>query len=151
MQNKQQKKNKLYRIIVACLVLLYFGYQIYTGELWSGAESSDSGYSQEQQYQESQYTEASNVSIEYYFRNEQLWEEHYEKHGIEMGFASADAYLQAANVVLANPDTLHKIEAEDGDDVYFLEATSEFVVVSQDGYIRTYFCPEDGIEYFNRQ
>lgn len=151
MQNKQLKKNKVYKIIVACFVLLYFGYQIYTGELWSESENSDSGYSQEQQYQESQYSEASDVPIEYYFRNEQLWEEHYEKHGIEMGFTSADDYLQAANTALANPDILHKIEAEDGDDVYFLESTNEFLVVSKDGYIRTYFCPEDGIEYFNRQ
>ena len=31
------------------------------------------------------------------------------------------------------------------------EETNEFVVVSTDGYIRTYFNPSDGIDYFNRQ
>ena len=31
---------------------------------------------------------------------------------------------------------LHKIEEEDGDDVYYLEETNEFVIVSTDGYIR---------------
>lgn len=85
------------------------------------------------------------------FRNDNLLDEHYDKHGIEMGFASAEEYELAAYKVIINPDTLHKIEAEDGDDVYYLEATNEFVVVSQDGYIRTYFNPDAGIDYYNRQ
>lgn len=89
--------------------------------------------------------------ISYTFRSEKLFEEHYEKHGIEMGFATAEDYLEGANLVIADPDALHKIEAEDGDDIYFLEDTNEFVVVSTDGYIRTYFEPEDGIEYYERQ
>lgn len=58
------------------------------------------------------------------FRKEGNLTSHYEKHGIEMGFSSEEEYL---------------------------EATNEFVVVSQDGYIRTYFCPDDGIDYYNRQ
>ena len=53
--------------------------------------------------------------------------------------------------MIAASEVLHKIEAEDGDDVYYLESTNEFVIVSTDGYIRTYFKPEDGIEYYNRQ
>lgn len=87
----------------------------------------------------------------YTFRNEQLLNEHYEKHGIYMKYKSPEKYLKGANRVIADKDTLHAIEAEDGDDVYYLEKTNEFVVVSKDGYIRTYFCPEDGIEYFHRQ
>lgn len=85
------------------------------------------------------------------FRNDKLLEQHYEKHGIDMGFASPEEYEAAACMVIANPDTLHKIEAEDGDDVYYLESTNEFVVVSKDGYIRTYFLPSAGIDYYNRQ
>ena len=92
---------------------------------------------------ETQYT--------YTFRNEQLLNDHYEKHGIYMKYKSPEKYLKGANRVIADKDTLHAIEAEDGDDVYYLEKTNEFVVVSKDGYIRTYFCPEDGIEYFHRQ
>ena len=42
-------------------------------------------------------------------------------------------------------------EKEDGDDVYYIQDTNEFVVVSTDGYIRTYFNPDDGIDYYNRQ
>ena len=101
--------------------------------------------------EESSSLEAPSVEEYLSFRNEELWESHYEKHGIDMGFASMEEYLEAANLVLYNEDTLHKIEAEDGDDVYFLEETGEFVVVSTDGYIRTYFIPDAGIDYFNRQ
>lgn len=85
------------------------------------------------------------------FRNQKLLDQHYDKHGIEMGFASAEEYELAAYKVIIHPDTLHKIESEDGDDVYYREETNEFVVVSQDGYIRTYFNPSAGIDYYNRQ
>lgn len=85
------------------------------------------------------------------FRNANRLNEHYEKHGIEMGFASAEEYEAAAKRVVLNKDSLHKLEAEDGDDVYYLEISNEFVVVSPDGYIRTYFNPSDGIDYYNRQ
>ena len=87
----------------------------------------------------------------YVFRNEKLLNEHYEKHGIEMGFTSAEAYQAAASAVITNPDSLFKIEAEDGDGVYYLEATNEFVILSTDGYIRTYFLPGSGRAYFDRQ
>lgn len=89
--------------------------------------------------------------IDYDFRNDYLLTQHYEKHGEEMGFASAEDYEAAAVMVVNNPDVLHKTEKEDGDDVYYLEETNEFVVISTDGYIRTYFCPDAGIDYFNRQ
>ena len=78
-------------------------------------------------------------------------QDHYEKHGIEMGFESREDYLLAANRVVNNKNALHKLEKEDGDDVYYLEETNEFVIISSDGYLRTYFNPSDGIEYYNRQ
>lgn len=85
------------------------------------------------------------------FRNTRLRQEHYEKHGIEMGFTSPEAYEQAAAAVVQNKDALHKLEEEDGDDVYYLESTNEFVIVSTDGCIRTYFYPSNGKDYFDRQ
>lgn len=85
------------------------------------------------------------------FRSDSLCEEHFEKHGIEMGFASAKEYENAAAAVVADSRALHKLEKEDKDDVYYIEETNEFVIVSTDGYIRTYFYPRDGIEYFERQ
>lgn len=87
----------------------------------------------------------------YKFRNKNLLDQHYEKHGREMGFASAEEYEKAAAAVPNNPDVLHKIEKDDGDDVYYVEATNEFVIVSTDGYIRTYFNPDRGIDYYNKQ
>lgn len=94
-------------------------------------------------------TESEKAQVSLQFRNDNLYYQHYEKHGIEMGFASAEEYLAAANAVVNNPEVLHKYEAEDGDDVYFLEATEEFVVVSTDGYIRTYYYADK--DYFERQ
>lgn len=88
---------------------------------------------------------------QYYFRNAELLNEHFDKHGAAMGFATAQEYQAAASAVVNNPNALHKLEAEDGDDVYYLEATNEFVIVSTRGYIRTYFYPDSGIEYYNRQ
>lgn len=87
----------------------------------------------------------------YTFRSDAMLQEHYQKHGIEMGFVSSEEYLFSANKVINNSKSLHKLEQEDGDDLYYLEASNEFVVVSTDGYIRTYFYPDDGIEYYNRQ
>ncbi|MGN0414688.1 MAG: hypothetical protein ACI4FX_04275 [Agathobacter sp.] len=88
---------------------------------------------------------------QWFFRNQQLLNQHYEKHGIEMGFSSAEEYEAAASAVVNNPVALHKTEAEDGDDVYYVESTNDFVIVSTDGYIRTYFRPDAGINYYNRQ
>lgn len=85
------------------------------------------------------------------FRNESLLREHFDKHGKEMGFTDAKAYEQAAAAVVTNPLSLHKVEAEDNDDVYYLESTNEFVIVSTDGYIRTYFKPDKGKVYFDQQ
>lgn len=85
------------------------------------------------------------------FRNSRLLQQHYEKHGIDMGFASAEEYERAAAAVPFHPDVLHKKEAEDGDDVYYIESTNEFVIVSTDGYLRTYFNPDRGIDYYNKQ
>lgn len=87
----------------------------------------------------------------YSFRKAEYLQEHFEKHGAEFGYASADEYLAGANRVVVSPEALHKLEAEDGDDVYYLESGNEIVFVSTDGYIRTYFKPNDGKAYFDRQ
>ena len=85
------------------------------------------------------------------FRSQKLLDSHFEKHGLEMGFDSPEEYVENANRVISSPNVLHKLEAEDGDDIYYLEESNEFVVVSKDGYIRTYFQPSAGIDYYNRQ
>ena len=91
------------------------------------------------------------VVTEYHFRNKKLLNEHYEKHGKEMGFANAEEYEKAASAVINNKAALYKTEKEDGDGVYFVESTGEFVILSTDGYIRTYFIPDSGKKYFDKQ
>ena len=88
---------------------------------------------------------------QYCFRNSELLNEHYKSHGIEMGFASAEEYEKAAAAVIDAPGVLHKYEKEDNDDVYYLENTNEIVIVSTDGFIRTYFKPDRGKDYFDEQ
>lgn len=105
----------------------------------------------EESVQEQAEVQSEIETLEYRFRNKKLLNQHYEKHGIEMGFASAAEYEAAASAVVNNPEALYKVEAEDGDDVYYLEATNEFVIVSTDGYLRTYFNPGAGRKYFDRQ
>lgn len=85
------------------------------------------------------------------FRNDKLWEDHFLKHGDEFGYKTKEEYLNGANEVITSSSSLYKQEGEDGDNIYYDEKDNEIVFVSQDGYIRTYFRPSEGIEYFNRQ
>ena len=85
------------------------------------------------------------------FRNDNLWEEHFLKHGGEFGYTTKEDYLEGDNEVVTSASSKHKQEAEDGDDIYYDAENNEIVFVSKDGYIRTYFKPSDGIEYYNRQ
>ena len=85
------------------------------------------------------------------FRNDNLWEEHFIKHGSEFGYSTKEEYLKGANEVVASAYSKHKKEAEDGDDIYYDTENNEIVFVSEDGYIRTYVKPTDGINYYNRQ
>ena len=93
--------------------------------------------------------------VEYHFRNEKLLNQHFEKHGSEFesdfGYKTAEEYEKGASDVINNPEALFKTEAEDGDGVYYIEETNEFVILSTDGYIRTYFRPSGRINYFNKQ
>lgn len=88
---------------------------------------------------------------EYTFKSASLLQEHFGKHGEEFGYTSTDQYVSGANTVIHSPDALHKTESKDGDAVYYLQKTNEFVVLSTEGFIRTYFKPDDGIAYYNKQ
>lgn len=94
--------------------------------------------------------DASTEEKTYTFRKPSNLTQHFEKHGAEMGYNTEEEYLAGANAVINNPNALHKLEAEDNDHVYYIEATNEIVFLSQDGYIRTYFICS-GKDYFDRQ
>ena len=93
--------------------------------------------------------------MEYHFRSKKQLEQHFDKHGgefgSEFGYTTAEEYEKGASDVINDPSALYKTEAEDGDGVYYIEETNEFVVLSTDGYIRTYFRPNAGKKYFDRQ
>ena len=142
----KSKKLPVILAIIAILLVVFFGVQALSG----GDEPDDpvnpvvDPVTPEDPGNEGEY-------VEYTFRNSKLLEEHFQKHGIEMGFATEEEYQKAASDVANNPDALHKLEKDDKDDVYYLEETNEFVVISTDGFIRTYFCPDSGKKYFDKQ
>ena len=88
----------------------------------------------------------------YTFRNKQRYDEHYKKHGAEFGDITKEQYLELANELINSTSdrVLHKY-SEDGDYMYFDQDTGYFLVLSEDGYIRTFFIPSAGIKYWNRQ
>lgn len=110
-------------------------------------ESLLEGFSEEVTWQEPPEPDIPSLS----FRKPQYLTEHFEKHGGDFTYANEEEYLQGANRVINTPGVLTKTEKEDGDYVYYLEETNEFVIVSTDGYIRTYFKPSSGRKYFDRQ
>ncbi len=153
--------------VLICAAVVGFG-------VWSGVRSGSQGGAPKTEQTANQVTEQTTEQItdqvteqtteqitdqdaqpqeqtHYTFRTKEQLADHFERHGVEMGFEDEDAYVEGANRVVSSPDALHKLQAEDGDDVYYIEETNEFVVVSGDGYIRTYFEPDDGIDYYERQ
>ena len=142
-------------ILALAVVFMVFGCNHKTTDQEPATETTTQATETTTQETTAQKTETTTQTAveqpEYTFRYHDRLREHYKKHGIEMGFASEDEYLAAANAVIANPEALTKREKEDGDYIFYVEKTNEFVVLSKDGYIRTYFCPDSGRRYFDKQ
>lgn len=102
---------------------------------------------------EADLSETEKAVQKYYFRSEKLFDSHYEKHGAEFGDITQDEYLDLANELInaEGENILHKTEKEDGDFLYYDTETNEFLVLSMDGYIRTFFKPSAGLDYWERQ
>ena len=98
-------------------------------------------------------TEQEKEYVSYTFRTKKQFDGHFEKHGKEFGSITQEEYLKKANDLINNDsDTiLHKTEAEDGDYIFYDTVNNEILFLSTDGYIRTYFKPSSGIDYYNRQ
>ena len=118
-----------------------------------GSNDNESNSSDTSSKVESNVDNVSEESSEqtYYFRNDEILTQHFQKHGNEFSYDTKEEYQAGASAVINNPKTLHKTESEDGDDVYYVEDTNEFVVLSTDGYIRTYFKPSGGKSYYDRK
>ena len=148
-----KKKNIFLTGLAALLVV--FGFYWFSGPDSAPPPVSGTGAGQQQLEQEGlqDSEEPESGETAYFFRTEELWTDHWQKHGAEFGGITKEEYLRKANELILSDDPalLTKAEKEDGDTLYYLESTNEFLVLSPDGYIRTYFRPGAGIDYYNRQ
>ena len=141
---RNKRKHILRAVPPAVLMLMILGAYI-------SISFSRSGPSEKNRQPVAGQQTTDNVQEAVLFRNQKLLREHYEKHGKEMGYHSEEEYLAGANAVINDSSSLHKQEKENGDDIYYRESENRLVIVSTDGYIRTYFRPEDGIRYYEKK
>lgn len=87
------------------------------------------------------------------FRSERALDEHYEKHGREFGAITKDEYLRRAQA-LRDADvggSVLEIVRADGAHTRFDTRSGAFVAFDRDLVLRTFFKPNDGRRYFERQ
>lgn len=150
------KRKRTFTLRKACLflsiLLIIFGILYFNNKSNSDKyHIAQDGITSDTQVNKGTDAQKGSASYNYTFKSESLLQEYFDKHGSEFGYKDASQYERGASAVINSPDALHKTEKVDGDDVYYIVATNEFVVLSTEGYIRTYFKPDDGIEYYNRQ
>lgn len=88
------------------------------------------------------------------FRSPQRLADHFDKHGREFAAPTADAYLALAQALRDAPvggDVREIVRPADGVISRFDRRTGAFLAVDPDGTIRTFFKPNDGEAYFERQ
>ena len=89
------------------------------------------------------------------FRNNDRFEEHYQKHVIdqqEFGDITREEYMTLAQALVDTPGpNVQSKQNSDGDTLYYDAETNSFAVVSPDGFIRTFFKPGAGQSYYDRQ
>jgi len=87
------------------------------------------------------------------FRSKLLLDEHFEKHGREFGAISEEQYLHLAQQLRdARPGKdILQVRRPDGGYSKFDRKRGAFGAYDADGGIRTFFVPNDGMRYFERQ
>ena len=90
------------------------------------------------------------------FANDRFLDEHWRKHGLNPAefkpTLSREEYLKAARDFFALKRSEVEIkERPNGDVLRYRISTNEFGVLSSRKVIRTYFRPDSGIRYWNRQ
>lgn len=87
------------------------------------------------------------------FASEEHLREHYSKHGAEFGSISQSEYLRRALALRDAPVGGPILQIIRADEVRsrFDQSSGEFIAFGQDLTILTFFRPNDGERYFNRQ
>jgi pyocin large subunit-like protein len=88
------------------------------------------------------------------FRSRQQLEDHFDKHGREFGRITIDQYLKLAQDLRDAPvggPIVERVRQSDEVITRFDRKSGAFIAFNSDGTIRTFFKPDDGEAYFNRQ
>jgi len=87
------------------------------------------------------------------FRSQKQFSEHYAKHGTEFGKITKQEYLEKAQQLRDAPLSQNILEAIRNDKVVtrFDRKQGYFGAYNPDRTIRTFFVPNDGERYFQRQ
>ncbi len=85
------------------------------------------------------------------FLSEEALSSHFAKHGARLGASSTDEYLAGANRLFQGGSEIQTFVRGNGDTLFYNPSTNEIAVLRPDGYMRTYFAPDDGILYWLQQ
>jgi pyocin large subunit-like protein len=87
------------------------------------------------------------------FRTPRALAEHFDKHGAEFRAATPRQYLALAQALRDRPagGGVLELVRDDGVITRFDRASGAFIAFERDGVIRTFFIPNDGERYFQRQ
>lgn len=87
------------------------------------------------------------------FTSKRALEEHFAKHGREFGSLSQAEYLRLAQELrdAAATGSVREARRDDGVTTRFDTRSGAFVAFNPDKTIRTFFKPNDGLRYFERQ
>jgi hypothetical protein len=87
------------------------------------------------------------------FRTQHLFEEHFAKHGKDFGNITPEEYLRLAQQLRDTRAGKYVLESRrpNGAGAKFDLRNKAFVAFDSDGTIRTFFIPNDGVRYFERQ
>lgn len=85
-----------------------------------------------------------NAIMQMTFESPELLTKHYEKHKEEFGDITEAEYLEKANQFYSEAvsDDIEQITRSDGSSAKYKFSTNEFLVITKDGNIRTYFKPQ---------
>lgn len=87
------------------------------------------------------------------YASTELLKKHYDKHLSEFGNISVDEYLKMANTIADTPpsDDVVQLIRSDGSISKYRFSTNEFVVITSDNKIRTYFKPRNKGDYWDEE